>query len=284
MTIGSVFKSLMQKIIKIGSASSVVLRKMRNVPSKLCNVLCATQNAQWAMWNTKCAKSNVQRVIEKRNILATLLTSSDGRGWWQLSSMDQNMRKIKMRNDAKQDKIVLGCDDVSYVILPNVKCCSCQKRARFSRKARSATQKKSRSRSKEKSEDGQKKNQIWPKKSRKSCSGWRQMLFFFWIDHACASSPPPKLFRKFFLLTKNGFWQTGPNSILWKSVRSTLIFWPLKNLYWRAQGNQLWTVSHELCYISSEKATYIVFIFSYKVFSMSTACGCEPNALALKCG
>ena len=46
MTIGSVFKSLMQKIIKIGSVASVVLRKMCNEPSKLCNVLCATQNAQ----------------------------------------------------------------------------------------------------------------------------------------------------------------------------------------------------------------------------------------------
>ena len=80
MTIGSVFKSLMQTIIKIGSAASVVLRKMCNVRSKFCNVLCTTQNAQWAMWNTKCAKRNVQRVIEKRNILATLLTSSDGRG------------------------------------------------------------------------------------------------------------------------------------------------------------------------------------------------------------
>ena len=62
-----------------------------------------------------------------------------------------------MRNDAKQDKIVLGCDDVSYVIFPNVKCCSCQKRARFSRKARSATQEKSRSRSKEKSDLAKKK-------------------------------------------------------------------------------------------------------------------------------
>ena len=39
--------------------------------------------------------------------------------------MDQNRKKIKMRNKTKQDKIVLGCDDVPYVILPNVKCCSC---------------------------------------------------------------------------------------------------------------------------------------------------------------
>ena len=70
-----------------------------------------------------------------------------------------------MRNDAKQDKIVLGCDDVSYVILPNVKCCSCQKRARFSRKAGSSTQKKSRSRSKEKFKHAQKKNQSCPKKA-----------------------------------------------------------------------------------------------------------------------
>ena len=32
-------------------------------------------------------------------------------------TMDQNRRKIKMRNKAKQGKIVLGCDNVSYVIL-----------------------------------------------------------------------------------------------------------------------------------------------------------------------
>ena len=94
------------------------------------------------MWNTKWANHNVQRVIEKRNILATLLSPHLLR--WAcvmtvIVTMDQNRRKIKMRNKAKQDKIVLGCDDVSYVILPNVKCRSCQKRARFSRKAGSAT-------------------------------------------------------------------------------------------------------------------------------------------------
>ena len=204
MTIGSVFKSLMQKIIKIGSVASVVLRKMCNVRSKCFNVLCTTQNAQWAMWNTKCAKSNVQRVIEKRNILATLLTSSDGRGWWQLSSMDQNRRKIKMRNDAKQDKIVLGCDDVSYVIFPNVKCCSCQKRARFSRKARSATQEKSRSRSKEKSDLAKKKPQklFWVKAN--------VGLFLEWTCLRELS----EIVSEVFLFTKNGFCQTKQVPIL----------------------------------------------------------------------
>ena len=130
-----------------------------------------------------------------------------------------------------------------------------ESQVRHSKEKSQPLKRKIRGRPKEKSDLAKKKPQ--------KLFGVKANVVFFWIDHACASSPPPKLFRKFFLLTKNGFWQTGPNSILWKSVRSTLIFWPLKNLYWRAQGNQLWTVSHELCYISSEKATYIVFIFSH---------------------
>ena len=87
-----------------------------------------------------------------------------------------------MRNKAKQDKIVPGCDDVSYVILPNVKCCSCQKRARFSRKARSSTQKKSRSRSKEKSKHAQKKNKSCPKKAAKAARGEGKCWPFFGVN------------------------------------------------------------------------------------------------------
>ena len=123
-------------------------------------------------------------------------------------TMDQNRRKIKMRNKGKQDKIVLGCDyDVSYVILPNVKCCSCQKRARFSRKAGSATQKKSRNRSKEKSEDGQKKIRVGQKKPQRLLRV-KANVDFFWSEHVCESSP--KLFRKFFCSQRMDFAKQVP--------------------------------------------------------------------------
>ena len=68
--------------------------------SKCCapqNVQCAKQTLQCAMCNTKRAMSFVEHKMCKeqcaacnrknKNILATLLTSSDGRGWWQLSSI-----------------------------------------------------------------------------------------------------------------------------------------------------------------------------------------------------
>ena len=117
-------------------------------------------------------------------------------------TMDQNRRKIKMRNKAKQDKIVLGCEDVSYVILPNVKCCSCQKRARFSRKAGFSTQKKSRSRSKEKSKHAQKKNQSCPKKAARWFGVKANVSLF--LELTCLQEFS-QIVSEVFLLTKNGF-------------------------------------------------------------------------------
>ena len=87
MTIGSVFKSLMQKIIKIGSAASVVLRKMCNVRSKFCNVLC--------MYNTKHAMSYVEHKMcqaqcaacnRKKKHLSNAPHLLWWARWWQLSS------------------------------------------------------------------------------------------------------------------------------------------------------------------------------------------------------
>ena len=126
-----------------------------------------------------------------------------------------------------------------------------------------------------------------PKKSRKGCSGEGKCWPF--LEWACLQDFS-QIVTEVFLFTKNGFCQTGPNAILWKSVKSTLIFLPQKIsgiliticIDKQAQGNQLWTISHKLCYISAEKATYIVFIFSHKVCS-SVSTACEANAMALKC-
>ena len=75
----------------------------------------------------------------------------------------------------------------------------------------------------------QKKNPSMPKrkirvaqKKPRGGSGWRLMLAFFWSWHVCKSSP--KMFQKFFCSQKMDF----ATFILWKSVRSTLIFLPPK--------------------------------------------------------
>ena len=133
-----------------------------------------------------------------------------------------------------------------------------------------------------------KENQIWPKKKPQKLFGVKANVGLF-LEWTCLREFS-EIVSEVFLFTKNGFCQTGPNAILWISLKSTLIFWPQKNsgiliticIDKQAQGNQLWTISHELCYISAEKATYIVFIFSHKVCS-SVSTACEANAMALKC-
>ena len=245
----------------------------------LCSKCCAPQNVQWAkqtlqcaMCNTKRAMSYVEHKMGKEqcapcNRKKKHLSNAPHLLWWpRVMTVIVNGSKHEKNQNEKRCKTGQNSSWMWRCVLRHLTECQVlflsetskifqESQVRHSKEKSQPLKRKIRGRPKEKSDLAKKKPQ--------KLFGVKANVVFF-LDWPCLREfSPPKLFRKFFLLTKNGFWQTGPNSILWKSVRSTLIFWPLKNLYWRAQGNQLWTVSHELCYISSEKATYIVFIFSH---------------------
>ena len=68
---------------------------MGYVEHKMCKAQCAACNRK------NKDLSNATHLLRWAGVMTVIVT------------MDQNRRKIKMRNKAKQDKIVLGCDDVS---------------------------------------------------------------------------------------------------------------------------------------------------------------------------